>query len=61
MNRSVGLPVGIAADLLLQGVITQRGVIGPTSKEIYIPVLKALAGEGMKFTEKSKLSKLSQP
>jgi len=57
MNRSVGLPVGIAAELLLKGVITTHGVIGPMSKEIYVPILKSLAGEGMKFVEKSKVTK----
>jgi len=57
MNRSVGLPIGIAAELMVKGIITTRGVIAPMSKELYIPILKSLASEGMKFVEKSKISK----
>jgi len=58
MNKCVGLPVGIAAELLLKDIIKTRGVVRPTSKDIYIPILKSLASEGIKFVEKSKISKI---
>ncbi|HXC04027.1 MAG TPA: saccharopine dehydrogenase C-terminal domain-containing protein, partial [Bacteroidia bacterium] len=52
MAKTVGLPAAIAAGLILDGVITSKGVQIPTRKEIYAPVMKALAGKGIQFTEK---------
>lgn len=42
MAKTVGLPMGIAAKLLLQGKIKSKGVQIPTVKEIYEPVLEEL-------------------
>ncbi len=42
MAKTVGLPMGIAAKLLLQGKIKSRGVQIPTMSEIYDPVLEEL-------------------
>jgi saccharopine dehydrogenase-like NADP-dependent oxidoreductase len=42
MAKTVGLPMGIAAKLLLQGKIKSRGVQIPTMSEIYEPVLEEL-------------------
>jgi saccharopine dehydrogenase (NADP+, L-glutamate forming) len=42
MAKTVGLPLGIAATLLLEGRITSRGVVIPVHKEIYEPVLERL-------------------
>ncbi len=53
MARTVGLPVAIATELLLSGGISKRGVIGPMSSEIYTPILKTLANEGIEFLHKS--------
>jgi len=53
MGSSVGLPVAIACELILKGSISRRGVIGPLSSEIYIPLLKTLSNEGIKFLHKS--------
>jgi len=53
MGLTVGLPVAIAAELLLQGQVTEKGVIGPMNPEIYRPMLKSLSNEGIKFIEKS--------
>lgn len=49
--KTTGLPMGIAAHLLLTGAVTQKGVLIPTLKEIYQPSLKILAEEGIRFTE----------
>lgn len=52
MAKTVGLPLGIAAKLILQGNIKLKGVHIPTKKEIYDPVLKELKEYGISFTEK---------
>jgi len=51
MAKCVGLPVGIAAKLLIQGKINQRGVCIPTEKEIYDPVLRELKTLGIELNE----------
>lgn len=50
MARTVGLPLGIAAKLLLEGKVMLRGVQIPVLPELYVPVLKELEGEGIVFT-----------
>lgn len=47
MAKTVGLPLGIAAKLLMQGKIKQRGVVIPVSAEIYEPVLSELGEMGI--------------
>jgi saccharopine dehydrogenase-like NADP-dependent oxidoreductase len=54
MAKTVGLPLGIAAKLILQGRITARGLHIPTLKEVYEPVLQELATHGIAFSEKRK-------
>jgi saccharopine dehydrogenase-like NADP-dependent oxidoreductase len=51
MAKTVGLPVAIATKLILEGKINEKGVKIPTSKEIYIPVLKELSENGINFVE----------
>lgn len=51
MAKTVGLPVGILAKLLLQGKITHRGVIIPIYPELYEPVLAELEDYGVTFVE----------
>lgn len=51
MAKTVGLPVGIATKLILQGKIKSTGVKIPVEKEIYEPVLKELASFGITFVE----------
>ena len=51
MAKTVGLPVAIATKLILNGEITSVGVKIPTTKDIYIPVLKELAENGINFVE----------
>lgn len=52
MAKTVGLPLGIAAKLLLEGKITTRGVCIPVMKEIYEPILQELNELGIGLTEK---------
>jgi saccharopine dehydrogenase-like NADP-dependent oxidoreductase len=53
MAKTVGLPLGIAAKLILDGTIGCKGLLIPTLKEIYAPVLKELAKWEIFFTEKN--------
>ncbi|MEW6469571.1 MAG: saccharopine dehydrogenase C-terminal domain-containing protein, partial [Bacteroidota bacterium] len=52
MAKTVGLPLAICVKLILQGKIKARGVVIPVLKEIYTPVLKELADNGIRFQEK---------
>ena len=51
MAQTVGLPLAIAAKLILNGTLLLKGLQIPTSKEIYEPVLKELKQHGISFTE----------
>jgi saccharopine dehydrogenase-like NADP-dependent oxidoreductase len=51
MAITVGTPVAIATKLFLTGVIKRKGVIVPTMKDVYEPVLKELESFGIKFIE----------
>lgn len=52
MSKTVGLPLAIAAKLVLQGKIKTRGVHIPTRKEIYEPILEELEKMGFEFSER---------
>lgn len=52
MAKTVGLPLGIAATLLLEGKITAMGLHIPIIPAIYEPVLEKLAEQGIVFHEK---------
>jgi len=54
MAKTVGLPLGIAAKLILNGTIQLKGLHIPTKKEIYEPVLKELETLDIKFHEEIK-------
>src|SRR3990167_5302296 len=51
MAKTVGYPLGIAAELILNNKIQSRGVIGPVLPEIYEPLLKELKHRGLTFVE----------
>lgn len=51
MAKTVGLPLGIAATLLLEGKILERGLHTPTLPGIYEPVLERLTAFGIVFRE----------
>jgi len=52
MSKTVGLPVGIAAKLLLENHPGRFGVLIPVTPEIYNPVLEELETLGIKAEEK---------
>ena len=56
MAKTVGLPLGIAAKFILNGTIQLTGLLIPTAKEIYEPVLKELENYTIKFHEIKKQS-----
>jgi saccharopine dehydrogenase (NADP+, L-glutamate forming) len=49
MAKTVGLPLAIAARLILNGKIKLKGLHIPVAKEIYDPVLTELEIHGIKF------------
>lgn len=51
MAKTVGLPLGIAAVLILENKIDLKGLHIPIIKEIYEPVLAELMKEGIAFEE----------
>lgn len=51
MAKTVGLPLGIAAKLILEEKIKLKGLHIPTRKEIYEPVLEELKQHGIIFKE----------
>jgi saccharopine dehydrogenase (NADP+, L-glutamate forming) len=51
MAKTVGLPLGIAAVMILKGEIGLTGLHIPIVPEIYEPVLKELEKEGIIFKE----------
>lgn len=51
MAKTVGLPLGIAAVLILEGKIQEKGLHIPIKASIYEPVLAELANESIQFTE----------
>lgn len=54
MSRTVGYPAAIAAKMILDGEIQQRGVILPFTPDIYRPVLNRLRSEGIESFETSR-------
>lgn len=52
MSKTVGLPLGIVAKLILTGKIKLTGLFIPTIKEIYEPILDELEDHGVRFIEK---------
>jgi saccharopine dehydrogenase-like NADP-dependent oxidoreductase len=52
MAKTVGLPLGIAAKLILEEKIKLKGLHIPARREIYTPVLEELKEQGVAFTEK---------
>jgi saccharopine dehydrogenase-like NADP-dependent oxidoreductase len=51
MSMTVGLPVAIATELILNNKISRKGVVIPIHKEIYNPVLEKLKDFGIEFIE----------
>eukprot|EP00742_Colponemidia_sp_Colp-10_P001352 GILJ01001455.1.p1 GENE.GILJ01001455.1~~GILJ01001455.1.p1 ORF type:complete len:502 (+),score=77.00 GILJ01001455.1:41-1546(+) len=51
MSRTVGIPAGVAAQMILDGSVASRGVIIPTSKDVYLPLITELENEGIRLVE----------
>lgn len=54
MALTVGFPAAIAAKMVLDGEIQQRGVLLPFTPDIYLPMLSRLQAEGLQATETSR-------
>lgn len=53
MARTVGLPVAIAAGLILDGKVPVRGVIGPGIESVRDEVLEGMRKEGVGMQERT--------
>lgn len=53
MAQTVGLPLGIGVKLLVQGKISQKGVVMPLTPEFYTPILSELKSLGIEMHEKT--------
>ena len=53
MAKTVGLSAAIGVQLILQDAVQGRGVLTPTTPDIYVPALARLEVEGVRFVEKS--------
>lgn len=53
ISRTTGLPLAIGTHLLLKGDTKGRGVVIPTTEEIYKPVLEEMMSHGLTFKESS--------
>lgn len=56
MSKTVGLPMAIAARMLLEGKLTLTGTQIPTKADIYEPVLAELQKLGFEFEERETIS-----
>ena len=52
MALTVGIPCGIATELVLDGTINTPGVLAPYTKEICDPIREILESEGIALVEK---------
>ncbi len=53
MSKTVGGPAALAARMILRGELDLTGCLIPTEPAIYVPVLAALAKDGIEFRETS--------
>eukprot|EP00730_Choanoeca_flexa_P013244 TRINITY_DN5109_c0_g1_i1.p1 TRINITY_DN5109_c0_g1~~TRINITY_DN5109_c0_g1_i1.p1 ORF type:complete len:450 (+),score=150.86 TRINITY_DN5109_c0_g1_i1:48-1397(+) len=51
MARTVGIPCGIAVQLVLDGKITEKGVLAPLTPNLYNPIIELLEAEGIACKE----------
>ena len=53
MAKHVGIPCGIAARLVLSGVISTPGILAPYTPDICDPLREILESEGLGLVEKT--------
>lgn len=58
MAKTVGLPLGIAAELIMEGKVSLRGVQAPVHAELYEPALQRLQAYGICFKQKKETAAL---
>jgi alpha-aminoadipic semialdehyde synthase len=51
MALTVGYPAAVAAKMILDGEIQERGAVLPLSPDIFRPMLTRLRAEGLEATE----------
>lgn len=51
MAKTVGFPAAIAAKMIVDGEIQERGSVLPLTPDIYRPMLTRLRAEGLEATE----------
>ena len=51
MAKTVGVTAAIGAQLVLDGLVSDTGVMLPTKANIYVPALRMLKEEGIDFEE----------
>jgi len=61
MAKTVGVPVAVAAQLILDGRIKSRGVYAPLIPEIYEPLYELLKDEDIKFLQSTKTIPTTEP
>ena len=54
MSKTVGLPVAIAARLIMENKVKSRGVLLPLERDIYDPILDELKEHGIRFIEEQR-------
>ncbi|TMW55077.1 hypothetical protein Poli38472_013839 [Pythium oligandrum] len=53
MAKTVGVTAAIGVQMILQDAVQGRGVLTPTTPDIYVPALARLEVEGVRFSEKT--------
>ena len=52
MARTVGIPCGIATQLVLNGVLNKTGIQAPYTMDVVAPIMELLESEGLGLVEK---------
>ncbi|KAI8139537.1 Saccharopine dehydrogenase-domain-containing protein [Fennellomyces sp. T-0311] len=52
MAKTVGLPAAMATELVLDNKIQRRGILRPTTPDVYLPILAQLEDQGIRFVER---------
>ncbi|KAA3677485.1 uncharacterized protein DEA37_0002436 [Paragonimus westermani] len=53
MSRTVGIPAAIAAKMIVNGEVTDKGIVLPLKPHIYKPIIERLKQEGIQAQESS--------
>ena len=53
--RTTGLPPAMGARMLLEGRLSRKGLVVPTTRDLYDPLLEELEQHGIRFREREEL------